>query len=82
MSVFKSSALRWGVVLLCLLLGTWCGMFLQHITATSLLVANFVDVGFNIKELDLAMLKFGLLFALKINLGTVIGGVIGLWLSR
>jgi len=82
MSLFKSSPLRWGIIFLCLLLGTWCGMFFQHIAATSLLFANFVDTGFNIKEIDLAMLKFGLLFSLKLNLGTIIGGVVGLWIAR
>jgi len=82
MSLLRSSPLRWGVIFLCLLLGTWCGMFFQHITATSLLFANFVDIGFNVKEIDLAMLKFGFLFALKLNLGTIVGGVIGLWIAR
>lgn len=82
MSFIKSSALRWGLLFACLVIGTWIGIFFQHFEATAMLFTNIVDVSLDIKEIDLAMIKFGFLFALKLNLGTLIGGIIGIWLAR
>jgi hypothetical protein len=82
MSALKASTRRWGIVFLCLLLGTWLGVFFQHFDATALIFKNFVDIAFNVKDIDIVMLKFGIFFGLKINLGTIFGGAIGVWLTR
>ena len=42
MALVKSASLRWGVIFLCMILGTWLGLFLQRFSATSLLFSNIV----------------------------------------
>ena len=78
MALVKSASLRWGVIFLCMILGTWLGLFLQRFSATSLLFSNIVDV----REIDLLMLRLGFLFALKLNLGTLIGAISGIVITR
>lgn len=78
----KNSTIRWGVILICLVLGTWLGLFMQRFGATSAIFANFVNFSVDIKQIDIVMLRFGFFFAVKINLGTVIGGALGVWVSR
>ena len=69
---------RWGVILL----GTWLGLFLQRFSATSLLFSNIVDFTVDVREIDLLMLRLGFLFALKLNLGTLIGAISGIVITR
>lgn len=82
MALIRSSALRWGIIFLCLLLGTWLGIFLQRFGATSAIFTNFINFNINVKQVDLIMLRLGFNFAMKINLGTVIGGALGVWAAR
>ena len=70
MSFIKNSSIRWGVILLCMILGTWLGLFFQRFPATSVLFANVV------------MVRIGFLFALKLNLGTLIGAITGIVITR
>lgn len=78
----RSSAPRWAALFLCVLLGTWLGIFLQRFGATSVFFANFVDFNIDVRQIDLVMLKFGFHFAMKLNLGTIIGGAFGMWITR
>ena len=78
MALVKSASLRWGVIFLCMILGTWLGLFLQRFSATSLLFSNIVDFTVDVREIDLLMLRLGFLFALKLNLGTLIGAISGI----
>ncbi|MEG1798896.1 MAG: hypothetical protein RR214_01820 [Synergistaceae bacterium] len=82
MAMARSSSFKFGIIFLCLIMGTWLGIFLQRFAPTAAIFTNVVDFTFNLKELDLVMLKFSFLFALKLNLGTLLGGVAGLWISR
>ena len=65
-----------------MLLGTWLGIFFQRFPATAVLFSNVVDFTFNLKEINLVMLKFGFLFSLKLNLGTLIGALTGIVISK
>lgn len=82
MALVKSSSLRWGVILLCMILGTWLGLFLQRFSATALLFSNIVDFTVDVREIDLLMLRLGFLFALKMNLGTLIGAILGILITK
>lgn len=82
MASFKFSALRWGTLFVCLIIGTWFGIFMQRFGATRAVFANFVDFAVDIRQIDLVMLKFGFLFALKLNLGTITGGFAGVLFAR
>ncbi len=82
MALVKSASLRWGVIFLCMLLGTWLGMLLQGFSATSMLFVNIVDFTVDVREIDFLMMRLGFLFALKLNLGTLIGAVAGILITR
>ncbi len=78
----KSGRLRWGIIFLFLILGTWLGMFLQRFSASAALFSNVIDFVIDVKQVDLIMLRFGFYFALKMNLGTLIGALAGIVVSR
>ena len=82
MSLLKNSSFKWGVVLLCMILGTWLGIFLQNFRATAAIFANVTDFTFDIRQIDLVMLRFGILFSMRINLGTLIGAVAGILITK
>lgn len=82
MAQLKSVTLRWGALFIFLILGTWAGIFMQRFSATSSLFANFINFNIDIRQIDLTMLRFGFNFAMKVNLGTIIGGFVGVWFSR
>lgn len=70
------------VILISLLLGTAIGIFFQQFAVTEPLFKNFVDFSFSIKEINLLFIRFGLLFGIKINLGTIFGGIIGIFATK
>lgn len=82
MALVRSTTLRYFIIFLCLVFGTWFGIFLQQYQATSALFANIIDFAIDINKIDLVMIKFGFLFSVKLNLGTVIGGIVGIWAAR
>ena len=82
MAFAKSGRFRWGIILLFLIMGTWLGIFLQRFSSTAALFTNFVDFVIDVKQVDLIMLRFGFQFALKMNLGTLIGAIAGIVASR
>lgn len=82
MALARLGKLRWGVLFLCLILGTWLGIFLQRFAASAPLFSNVVDVAVDIRQVDLIMLRFGFHFALKMNLGTLLGALAGLYVSK
>jgi len=82
MALRRSSALHAGVIALCLVLGTWLGIFLQRFALTAPIFVNFADFAFDVKRIDIVMLSFGFNFAMKLNLGTIIGGITGILVSR
>lgn len=82
MALTKSGTLRWGLLFLCIILGTWLGIFLQRFAITAPLFSNVVDFVVDIRQIDLVMLNFGFHFGLNLNLGTLFGGLIGISLVR
>lgn len=82
MALIRSNSLKFVIILIGLIFGTWVGVLLQQFPATATLFKNIVDFTIDIKKVDLLMIKFGFLFSVKLNLGTVIGGVIGIWAAR
>lgn len=77
-----SSPVRWGVFLVSMVMGTWFGLFMQRFGVTSAFFSNFVDFTIHISQIDVGMLKLGFLFALKLNAGTIIGGILGALIAR
>ena len=82
MVLFKNYSIRWGIIFLCLVMGTWLGIFFQRFPATAMLFANVVDFSVDIKEINFVMVRLGFLFALKLNLGTLIGAITGIFITR
>ena len=82
MALAKSGRLRWGIILLFLVLGTWLGIFLQRFDASAALFSNVIDFTVDVRQIDLIMLRFGFIFAVKMNLGTLIGAIAGIVASR
>ncbi len=82
MAFAKSGGIRWGIIFLCLVLGTWLGMFLQRFSASASLFTDIIDFAVDVRQVDLLMLRFGFHFALKMNLGTLIGAIAGVLISR
>lgn len=82
MALFKNYSIRWGIIFLCLVMGTWLGIFFQRFPATAMLFANVVDFSVDIKEINFVMIRLGFLFALKLNLGTLIGAITGIFITR
>ncbi len=78
----KSGTLRWGIIFLCMILGTWAGFYCQRIPAVSGVFKNVVDFSFDINQIDIVMARFGFFFALKLNLGTLLGALLGIWAAR
>ena len=60
MALVRSGGLRWGIMLLFLILGTWLGIFLQRFNASAALFANVIDFSVDVRQVDLIMLRFGL----------------------
>ena len=50
MSFIKNSSIRWGVILRCMILGTWLGLFFQRFATTAVLFANVVDFTIDIRQ--------------------------------
>ncbi len=65
MALVRSGGLKWGLLLLFLILGTWLGIFLQRFDAFAALFANVIDFSIDVRQVDLIMLRFGFHFALK-----------------
>ncbi|MCE5201913.1 MAG: hypothetical protein LLF78_05325 [Synergistaceae bacterium] len=79
MALRKAVTLQWGLLFLCIILGTWLGIFLQRFAIIAPVFVNFADFAIDVRQIDIVILKFGFNFALKLNLGTLIGGIIGIW---
>lgn len=74
--------MRWGVVFICIILGTLVGVFLQRFAVTAAMFSNFINFTFDIRQVDLVVLRFGVYLGLKVNVGTIIGGLLGVLLAR
>lgn len=82
MAGMSSRGTRWAMVILFLLLGTFMGVYLQRFSLTSLIFRDVVNTGFDLKNVDLVFLRFGLMFGVRLNLGSLLGAIAGLWICR
>ena len=73
---------RWWVFLACVVLGTFLGIFFQQFTTTAPLFRDVVRWSWRVEQVDFLALQFGFHFALRLNLGSLLGGVAGLWAIR
>lgn len=55
---------------------------MQRFGATSSVFANFVNFNIDIRQIDLSIIRFGFHFAVRLNLGSVLGGAFGMWAAR
>ncbi|WP_029165801.1 hypothetical protein [Aminiphilus circumscriptus] len=72
----------WGLLLLTAILGTVLGIFCQRIPLLAPYFRTLAAPGLHVETVDLIFAVFGFKFFLQINLGTLLGGVVGLWLVR
>jgi len=79
---FGNSSKCWIIIFVSLIAGTGLGIFFQQFSVTAPLFKNFVDFTFSVKEINLIFIRFGLLFGLKVNLGTILGALTGILVAR
>ncbi|HON34317.1 MAG TPA: hypothetical protein PL052_05455 [Synergistales bacterium] len=80
--MLKVSLKGWPVLILCLILGSFLGVFLQGFPATGRLFRNIIDFGLDMRNLDLVIIDLGFRFYIHANLGTLIGGILGILVMR
>ncbi|MCF7935266.1 MAG: DUF4321 domain-containing protein [Synergistales bacterium] len=73
---------RWLVIVVCIVLGTLAGLLLHRLGLLFPYFSPLPAVGFDLRELDLVFMRCGLSISFRVNLGTLIGAVVGIWLSR
>ncbi|HOI80692.1 MAG: hypothetical protein WCS47_05725 [Thermovirgaceae bacterium] len=73
---------RWWILLLCVILGGFIGVYLQRFPLTERFFRDIIDIGFDLKSLDLIVVDFGLRLYVRMNLGTFLGGVTGVLMIR
>ena len=57
-------------------------VFLQRFQATERLFRNIIDVGFDMRNLDLIFIDLGFRLYIRANLGSLIGGTFGVLVVR
>ncbi len=82
MAMGKSPGSRWSILVLAILLGTMLGVYLQGVDATRPLFRDVTRAGFDLHEIDLIFGTVGLKLFLRLNLGSLLGGLFGLWIIR
>ena len=82
MAIGKYGSKRWWMLIVSIVIGTLIGIYLQGFASTASYFRNIVSVGFNFRDVNLAVIDFGLKFYFHANLGTLIGGIAGLWIIR
>jgi hypothetical protein len=82
MAVGKGPGARWSILILAILLGTMLGAYLQGFDATRPLFRDVSRAGFDIHEIDLIFGTVGFKLFLRLNLGSLLGGLFGLWIIR
>ncbi|QTX33275.1 hypothetical protein KAR29_05150 [Aminithiophilus ramosus] len=73
---------HWTFVILLVLLGTFLGVYLQRFDVTAPFFRDVIRSGFDLRDVDLVFMQFGLSFHLRLNLGSLLGGLVSLWILR
>ncbi len=82
MVIARGYSVRWLLFLACIVLGTFLGIFFQHFDVTAPLFRDIVNFTLGVDEIDLLAVKFGFHLGLRMNLGTLFGGIAGIWMAR
>lgn len=82
MAVGKGAGSRWSILILAIALGTMLGAYLQGFEATGSIFRDVTRAGFDIREIDLIFGTIGFKFFFRLNLGSLLGGLFGLWIVR
>ncbi|MCX7828987.1 MAG: hypothetical protein N2315_07275 [Thermanaerothrix sp.] len=72
----------WLIVLLCLMMGGFAGKMMQMFSFSAPLFRDLLSFGVDSGRVDLMAFSFSVSFHMDFNLGTFLGGVIGVWLAR
>ena len=67
---------------LSIFVGTMAGHYLYQFEPLSRFFDDLMTLGFDMKRLDLVFMDMGLYFHLNCNLGTILGGIAGLWIMK
>ena len=77
-----SSSVKWWIIIASLIIGTISGLYLQRFALTEPFFKDILSTGFDLKDVHLGFVDFGLKVWFRWNLGTIIGGVVGICLAR
>jgi hypothetical protein len=72
----------WIVVILCLMMGGFAGKMMQMFSFSAPLFRDLLSFGLDSGHVDVIAFSFRVSFGMDFNLGTFLGGVIGVWLAR
>lgn len=81
-AVAKGYSVRWLLFVACVVLGTFLGIFFQQFSTTAPLFRDVVNFNVGVSEVDLLAFKFGFHFGLRMNLGTLFGGIAGIFFVK
>ena len=82
MAFGKGTATKWSIIFLSIALGTLLGVYLQGFEATKSVFRDVTRAGFDMREIDLVFGSLGFKLFFRLNLGSLIGGLFGLWIIR
>ena len=82
MAVGKGAGSRWSILILAIVLGTMLGAYLQGFEATGAIFRDVTRAGFDVREIDLIFGTIGFKLFFRLNLGSLLGGLFGLWIIR
>lgn len=78
----RNNSFRWLVFFVCLFLGTLLGVFLQRFQATGELFRDVGNLSAAVERVDLLIVHAGFYVGFRVNLGTLLGGLMGIWAAR
>ena len=73
---------RWWILLLCVILGGVIGVYLQRFPLTERFFRDIIDIGFDLKSLDLIVVDLGIRLYVRMYLGSFLGWVRGVLMIR
>lgn len=82
MAVARGYSVRWLLFFACVVFGTFMGMFFQRFGVTAPLFKDIANFTVGVERIDLLAVNFGFHLGLRMNLGTLFGGIAGIWAAR
>ncbi len=76
------SSVKWWIIIASLIIGTLTGFYLQRFALTAPYFKDILSTGFDLADVHLGFVDFGVKLWFRWNLGTLIGGVVGIWAAR